>query len=245
VTVVYLSWCSPGTLTLERHADGEAVDLLVAYPFLREFEKVRGRFNIRSWCLDSGAFTVWQGGGKIELADYMAVARDTDACEVFGLDVVGDPEATRRNLEVMWEAGIKAIPTFHYGSPPEALDWCARHADKIALGGSVDTTDERRVAWAVACLGRVWPKKVHGFSLSSWRALKAGPFHSVDASSWTFAPAQYGAWAGFTGKQMPMRTRGVRDFWIEVQEHQKRARWAEWRWRRELAALDGRTTCTT
>lgn len=78
---------------------------------------------------------------------------------------------------------------------------------------------------------------MHGFGLASAEAVSRFPFHSVDASSWVFAPAAMGMWAGFSGKQVSLKARGVKDYWVEVLEHQKRSRMAATRWRRELASL--------
>jgi hypothetical protein len=49
-----------------------------------------------------------------------------------------------------------------------------------------------------------------------------------------------GAWAGYTGSQISLKARGIKDFWIEVEEHMKRQKWAEHRWRKELAALEAK-----
>lgn len=238
MTAVYLAYSSGGAETLRRHAWDEPVDLLVAYPMLKQFLKHRSAFNIRRWVLDSGAFSVFNSGQTINVDDYIAAARDVDAAEVFGLDVIGDPLATRTNLTRMWEAGIAAIPTFHRGSDKAELLWCAEHSPKIALGGVARVPGKAKLAWLQACMALVWPKKVHGFGCAATDVLEAMPFHSVDASSWIYAPSKMGAWAGFTGRQVPLRARGIKDFWLEVTEHQKRGRAAASRWRKELSALE-------
>jgi hypothetical protein len=236
VTRIYLAWSPAGHETLASHAD-VPVDLLVPFPGLKQYYKRRAAYNVRSWFLDSGAFTAKSTGFRIDLADYTAACRDADADEVAGLDVIGDPAATRRNLEAMWASGVPAIPTFHFGSPWAELAWCAAGAPKIALGG-VARAGKKRVPWILQCFARVWPKPVHGFGVASVDALRAVPFHSVDASSWLYAPQAMGHYAGYTGRQMPLRSRGVKDFWVEAVEHHKSARWAAARWRRELASLE-------
>lgn len=238
MTKVYLAFSSAAIDTLAGHAHEDPVDVLVAYPELDTWEKHRERFNVRSWCLDSGAFSAWNSGTAINLGDYIAACRDVDACEVFGLDVIGDGDATRRNLDTMWQAGVPAIPTFHHGQPFSVLDWCKRHAPgKIALGGVARRGDKARISWLQACMNHVWPFRVHGFGCASWATVEAAPFDTVDASSWVYAPSAMGAWAGYTGRQVALRARNVRDFWIEVVEHRKRADWAAFRWRRELAQI--------
>lgn len=235
---VYLAFSSSGLLTLTKHADKEPVDLLVALPEVRSFERNRSRMNVNKWCLDSGAFSAHNSGKRITYEDWRAVARNVDACEVFGLDVIGNPSATRANLERAWSDGIAAIPTFHHGSPWDWLEWCCAHSSKVALGGIARKPDVVKTKWVGQCFARHWPHRFHGFGMASERLLQAYPFHSVDASSWAYAPGAMGAWCGFTGKQVSLKVRGLRDYWVEVREHQRRAQRAADRWSRELKHLE-------
>lgn len=243
MTVVYLAYGTPADATLDRHADDGAVDLLVAYPMLGTFMRKRARWNIRRWVLDSGAFSVFNSGKTIDIDDYISACRDVDADEIFGLDVIGDHVGTMRNNERLWEAGIPAIPTFHIGEPWAALD-ALRGQHKIALGG-VARGAKGKNEWLAQCFARAWPARIHGFGLAGRNYINMLPFHSVDATSWIFAPERCGNWAGYTGKQIHLQgTANVsgntrsNDYWIEVLEHQKRARWAAWRWRQQLAELE-------
>jgi len=237
LTTIYLAWSPRGTSTLATHADCEPVDLLVAFPELRAFNKARSQFNIRTWCMDSGAFGAWNSGKEIDLNEYMAACLDSDADEVFGLDVIGDPEETRVNLERMWERGIAAIPTFHWRSDWSWLTWCCDNSEKVALGGLAGKAGKGKPEWVGQCFARAWPKRIHGFAMAGWPAIRATPFHSVDASSWAFAPSKYSSWCGLSGRQIKLFGVHCEDLWMEVEEHQRRARWAAHRWRRELEVL--------
>lgn len=238
MTVCYLGWSSSASHTLAKHANDAPVNLLIAFPELATFNKKRADFNIESWSLDSGAFSAWNSGKTIDLDEYIAVCKDVDACEMFGLDVIGDPEGTKRNLDAMWSAGIDAIPTHHYRSPWEGLEWACKHSEKIALGGMAKSKGKAVNDWILQCFARCWPKAVHGFGVARWEIFELAPFHSVDAVSWCLSPSAFGNWAGYTGKQMPLHVKGMKDFWIEVEEHQRRERWAKWRWRKQLAKLE-------
>lgn len=239
MTVVYLAYASGGRETLERHAQDGPVNLLVALPSLEHFENHRRNYNIGQWCFDSGAFSVHNSGKEITYKQWFDAAQSVDADEIFGLDVISDAKATQKNLERAWADEIAAIPTYHNGTPWEHLQWCRDQSDKIALGGAAKMSDSQRSKWILNCFSLIWPKKVHGFACSSWKAIKSVPFHSVDASSWIYAPSAMGMWAGYTGRQMALRARNTKDFWIEVVEHQKRERWARQRWRKELGKLEG------
>lgn len=243
MTTVYLAWAANTSChdTLRWHRDDEPIDVLVAFPELAAWEKKRHEYNVRSWCLDSGAFSAWKSGKKVKLNEFIAAAKDVDADEIFGLDVIHDYEATKRNLEAIWEAGVPAIPTFHQSSPWSALDWCVDNAHKIALSSK----GANKWPWVQECFARIWPKKVHGFAMASHKAIGTVPWHSVDASSWLFSPSKMGNWAGYRGRQQRVGVANKlgehfkRDFWLEVVEHKKRARWASFRWRKQMAQLEG------
>lgn len=241
MTTVYMAYATAAIKTLAKHSEDRAVDLLVSYVALKSFLRNRDKFNVRKWCIDSGAFSVWKSGAVVDFEEFNAAALDTDADEIFALDVVRNPAASQRNYERYLERGLtQFIPCFHEGSPWSYLTWIAERFDKIALGGIARRGEKARAEFAAQCFARVWPKKIHGFAACSWGMVRAAPFHSVDASSWTLAPLGYGAWAGYTGKQISLKQRGGGGFdvWGEVIEHQRRADYAAQLWRRELAMLE-------
>ena len=83
--------------------------------------------------MDSGAYSVHNRGEVIDVNDFISACKSVDADEIFGLDVIGDYKATQLNLKKQWDAGVKAIPTWHAGEPWSHLEWCAENADKIAV----------------------------------------------------------------------------------------------------------------
>lgn len=238
MTGIYLAYTTPVDETLEKHASDGPVDLLVAYPMLDKFLKKKGNFNIGKLCIDSGAFSVHNSGKTIHVEDYIEAVSKVKADEIFGLDVIGDSKATRRNLEKMWACGIKAIPTYHYGSPIAELDWCCEHSEKIALGGVAKKRGKERIRFLSNSLKHVWPKKVHAFGCTSQDTLEVGPWHTVDSLSWALAPLAMGSWQGFTGKQMRVSARGKMDLWGEVLEFKKRSKFYAFKWRKQLAELE-------
>ena len=232
MTTIYHAWGNGGHKTLRDHANEEPVDLLVAFPFWKAFEKVRKEYNIGKLALDSGAFSAWNSGKKIELVEYNALCKDVECTEIFGLDVIWNPEATQRNLEKQWSEGIDAIPTFHGGSDWRWLDW-AKQRPKIAISNR----KANRQRWMVEVFKRIFPHRVHGFGIGSRMMLDKVPFHSIDATSWLFRPAATGDWIGYNGKTLAVRAKGMTDFRIEVEEYQRRSRWAAVRWRNALKAI--------
>ena len=128
------------TAALHHRADAPA--LLVSYVYLKPFLKNRERYYYRDWVMDSGAYSAHNSGTKIELAAYIdachgLLATDPTLTEVFALDVIGDYRASAANVAAMWDAGIPAIPTYHYGEPEGVLIDLAAGYPKIAVGGVV------------------------------------------------------------------------------------------------------------
>lgn len=241
MTIVYLAWSMSGHETIRKLKEDQPVDLLVAYPELKNFEKVRGEYNIRYWCMDSGAFGVWNSGKTIDLKEYTAACKDVDANEIFGLDVIENPEATRANLEYQWEQGVPAIPTFHgtkavagKHDPFWVLEWAAENSEKIALSHS----GKRRVQWLQHAFSKIWPKPVHGFGMTDQKAMKAVPFHSVDSTTWIYAPAAMGNYTGYNGKQQRVGARGIKDYRVEVEHFQRLHKHYAFRHRYALKELD-------
>lgn len=237
MTTVYLAYHNRANYTLSKHADDGPVNLLVSYPFLADFLKVRERFNIGKWSLDSGAYGAWKSGVKVDLDAFITAAVELQPDEVFGLDVINDPDGTKRNLEYMWKEGVPdAIPTFHQGSPWSALEWALSSSEKIAISAKRTKVAE----WVLEVFARAWPKKVHGFAMLGKKPTDIVPFDTVDSGSWLQGPASFGVWYGFNRHvrellrtPCPMDT----DFWICVDHFRKLEKNSAWRWRRELEAI--------
>lgn len=229
-----------GVATVEKRTltvDRPLASLLISYATCFEaFMKKRHEIAFRSWVLDSGAFSAFNSGKSIDLPAYIEVCRelfkrDVQLEEVFALDVIGDWKRSLANAETMWTAGIPAIPTFHFGSPVEALIELAAAAPKIALGGVARVRKQTRAKWIAQCFARVWPKKIHGFGIGDEETLMQFPFHSVDATSWYLQPSAYGltkTWGKLPGlKALVSNNVNVRsqvDHYLDL-ETKAQARW--------------------
>jgi hypothetical protein len=218
-------------------ADAPAV--LVSYAFInRWFWAERHLYRYRNWVLDSGAFSAAYSGTPVDLQAYIAFAKEAMAVdpllvEVYALDVIGDWRASRKNAEAMWAAGVPAIPCFHMGSPwPELLSLAADYP-KIAVGDVARATIGVKRAWLAQCFARVWPKRIHGFGMATAATVLKFPFHSVDASNWSFQPAAFGLWKMYG--QLPLSSSALRHLdgglrsqvdWHLKLEREARGRWA-------------------
>lgn len=144
--------------------------------------------------LDSGAYTAFSKGAKIDVQDYIKFVKRTEGLwdVVAGLDVIGDADASWRNFEIMRDAGILTMPTFHYGEPWEFLDKMVEAAPYVAIGGVAQLgSGPALVEW----LDSVWSNhlvkpdgtprvKVHGFAVTGKGAMLRYPWASVDSTSW-------------------------------------------------------------
>lgn len=179
-----------GSITIEQKPS-----VLVSFAYAKAWSKVCSLDLWREVVLDSGAFTVHKTGDKIDLVEFgewalAERARDPRVTEVFTLDVIGGSwRESLRNTEDLWKMGVDAIPVFHVGEPTHVLVSLARDYPKVALGGAVGY--RKRMEWAALCFKHVWPKKLHGLGFGE-TALAKLPFHSIDNSSWDFAPRQFG-----------------------------------------------------
>lgn len=196
---------------------------LISFYYLKQFLKVEPH-ETRNWVMDSGAFSAHNSGAEIKVDDYIKtcgemIKADKKLVEIFALDVIGDHEASLLNAEMMWQAGVPAIPCYHAGEPWEMLTHIAAHYPKIAIGGVARKGEEIKIKFAEQCFARVWPKKIHGFGMSSEAIVMGFPFHSVDSSSWELAPQAFGNWLKF--KKMEAKAKNFPDGYMDLRSQVK------------------------
>lgn len=154
--------------------------------------------------LDSGAFSAYFLGAKLDLNEYcnyiktnLDLIRVEDGVLMASvLDGIGDPQLTYENQLKMEELGVRPLPCFHYGEDERYLEWYIQNYEYITLGGMVPISTTQLYKW----LDRIWEKyltdsngnirvKVHGFGLTSIPLMERYPWHSCDSSSWVQATA--------------------------------------------------------
>jgi hypothetical protein len=144
--------------------------------------------------LDSGAFSAKTQGVEIDIKEYISfIKQNKDIITVYAnLDVIGNPDASLKNLHIMEKAGLYPLPVFHYGEDPEKyLVPLLLKYKYIALGGLVIGATPKLISW----LDTIFKKyltdkagmpivKVHGFGLTNFVSLLRYPWYSVDSTSW-------------------------------------------------------------
>lgn len=154
--------------------------------------------------LDSGAFSMWNIGETVDVAEYchyvktnLDIIRHDDGVAMASvLDGIGDPLQTYRNqLEMEWR-GVVPLPCFHFGEDPRYLEYYLSKYPYITIGGMVGKPTEQLIVW----LDRIWDNyiltgsgtpraKFHGFGITSVSIMQRYPWYSCDSSSWIQAAA--------------------------------------------------------
>lgn len=143
--------------------------------------------------LDSGAFSAFTKGVKVDLKKYCRYIHEhQDIIENASvLDAIGDVHGTYQNQIAMEKEGTRPLPCFHYGEDERYLEYYVANYEYITLGGMVPISTPQLKFW----LDRIWEKyltdgsgrpklKVHGFGLTTVSLMERYPWYSVDSSSW-------------------------------------------------------------
>lgn len=149
--------------------------------------------------LDSGAFSMFMQGVKVDLQAYATfILENQDVIEyASNLDVIGkgNEEASYKNQKTLEGMGVKVFPVHHARDKDE---WLQKYLDEgyeyIFLGGMVPESTPYLTEW----LDHVWDKyltnsdgtakvKVHGFGLTTIQLMLRYPWFSLDSTRWVMA----------------------------------------------------------
>ena len=170
---------------------------LISYLTLKKPEKLfrfLKKTPIEDLFLDSGAFSAFTQGVKIDINDYIDFIKKTKKkFSVYAtLDVIGDHEATYKNWLYMKEQGVNPLPVIHYGAPDKFFDlYFNKHKVKyLALGGLVPYVKRKPKIrqWLDYCFSKIttdyWPVKIHLFGVTTQWILERYPAYSCDSTGW-------------------------------------------------------------
>jgi len=173
-------------------------NILVSYFTLGSSRKHLKRYHIKNEKLfvDSGAFSAVTLGAEIDIEDYIKFVKENlDIIEIYAnLDVIGKDKETYENYLKMKEAGLNPLPVFHQFEDYKYLELYLKECDYVALGGMVGFSPSKLTPFldsSFSIIKKYWPKKIHGFGLTSTILMKRYPFYSVDSTAWLF-PARKG-----------------------------------------------------
>lgn len=178
--IVYLA--SPNTQQQAEHAAGMPV--LVSYANYDNWMSRGYQQSFRRVLVDSGAFSEFNTGRKIDVAEYSAWAEGwvEHADAVAGLDdIAGD---WRRSLH-NYEAVPFGFPTFHETDPPELLDDLIQLAKERGqwIGLGLLPPRDGKEKWVRKTLDRI-PEGLHVHGWAMRRYTHCRRLDSVDSTNW-------------------------------------------------------------
>lgn len=207
MTRLFLAGVSPTSLRAIGDWDWSArpLGLLASFAYPASMEAVASS-GATHRMLDSGAFTAWTRGHRVDLDALVREATSGRWSEVVALDVIGDADASVRNAEAMRERVPNVVPVFHIGDPWEHLQHYVERFVKVGLSCRFGEPKSTSLRWLERCFSRAWPARFHSFGWVDLDALMRFPFESADAATWVQASAAYRNW--------PIKVRGR-----DVQRH--------------------------
>jgi hypothetical protein len=181
------------------HDLGYTYNTLESYYYLKDSKKgiqeiIEG-IKAEKVFLDSGAFSAFNKGIEIPVAEYSAfVAEHQHLFDVVAsMDVKGDPEKSWENQKIMESFGLNPIPVYHVG---EDLKWLYKYLDNyeyFGIGTAVSPIHSDRLRREFEQVFQADPEhKYHGFGMTDTRWLQIFPWHTVDSLSWCMTGA-YGS----------------------------------------------------
>lgn len=155
-------------------------------------------------CLDSGGFTMAQGGEPVTIEEYSAFLKEWEGYFDFvaNLDVIGGTDShvlSSENQRALEELGHEPTPIYHYGEPFEVLEELVRSYNYIGLGGLVrpGLAKVKKLNWLTRCFSIVNDQsQIHGYGVSDLEMVKQFPWYSVDSSTW-LSGTRFGEWPPF------------------------------------------------
>lgn len=169
------------------------LNILTAYPYLKDEAieiLIRNKSKI-NFLLDSGAFTAWKAGNKINLNEYIGFIKSLKIKPwgYFNLDVIGDGHASYVNYKKMLDADLRPIPIFTRGEDIKMVDAYYETSDVLAIGGLVGTRGNK--GYVKSLMKIINGRKVHWLGFTDKEFIKYFKPYSCDSSSVTMA-GRYG-----------------------------------------------------
>lgn len=147
--------------------------------------------------IDSGAFSIWNKGGTVDIEKYIEFGKTLPDNYVFvNLDVIPKTGSSKADIEKCCAEGFEnylylkqhlknVLPVYHYGDNVSWLKKFMDHTDYIGISPANDTHEniKRDFLKEVFSLTRT-DFKTHGLGYSSFEGLFMFPFYSVDSISY-------------------------------------------------------------
>lgn len=147
--------------------------------------------------IDSGAFTVWNKGGTIDIEKYLAFCLTLPQNYTFiNLDVIPKTGSGSAEIEIACDKSFEnyqylssklpnVLPVYHYGDNLKWLKAYADATDYVGVSPANDTHESVKREFLRTVYKHIDPiqTRTHGLGYSSFDGLTYFPFYSVDSIS--------------------------------------------------------------
>lgn len=171
---------------------------LESYHYLKDTRNAPAYFreNKKTIFLDSGAFSMFTQGIKVDLREFSDyIKRGKDFIHVASnLDEIGKgkEQESYNNQKTLEKYGAAIQPVHHARDDDKwLLKYMAEGYDYIFLGGMVPETTNYLRGWLDHIFGKYLTRKdgsakikIHGFGLTTLELMRRYPWYSVDSTSW-------------------------------------------------------------
>ena len=148
--------------------------------------------------IDSGAFSAWNSGAKLNIEDYKNYCMKLPIEWTFvNMDTIPETGSGQKEIERCAYASLdnylylkkhlkNVLPVYHYG---ENFSWMyayQRHTDYIGVSPANDIKEQVKRTWLKWVFGQFDYRKIrtHAFGYSSFVGMTLFPFYSVDSISY-------------------------------------------------------------
>lgn len=240
MTQIYLAFSISGEarMTYPR-IDQTRLNMLVAYPYLEQYDSIDPPITPVKTILDSGAYSAFKSGIEIDIDALTAETVSGRWGECVALDIIGDPDGSLKNALYMKAQGSPAYPVFHIGEPYDLLKEYCRQFTKVGLSCRLSRQEpyEESFKFLDHCFGYYWPHKFHSFGWIEEKPLMRYPFHSADTASWNNKPGNWGRFKAFKGLRR-MKGTGCISLLPEVEYYWRLQDKLVAKWQKELDKLE-------
>ena len=159
--------------------------------------KAAHKFKGKNVIIDSGAFSVWNKGGTIDINKYLDFCKSCPQDWWFiNLDVIPKTGSNAEDIEICCQQGYenflflkkhlkKVMPVYHYGDDIKWLHKFIELSEYIGISPANDTHEKIKREFLKSVFEVTKSNvKTHGLGYSSFEGLTMFPFYSVDSISW-------------------------------------------------------------
>lgn len=166
----------------------------------KECKDLLSEFGDKEVIIDSGAFSVWNKGGSIDINAYAEFCSVLPKTWTFvNLDVIPKTGSSSADIAKCCEEGFEnylflksklnnVLPVYHYGDDIKWLHKYYEYTNYVGVSPANDIHEKEKRKWLKATFKEIDVKntklKTHGFGYSSFEGLTLFPFYSIDSISY-------------------------------------------------------------